>query len=90
MTKRLSERLRGVAALEALEAAGHLWATTTETADVLERDLSAIYGALERGEIPSTRVGQRYNIPVAWLRRQADGLPEADSDGRLRTARDAR
>jgi hypothetical protein len=70
----MTERLRGAAALEALEAAGKLWATPAQTADVLERDLKATYLALERGEIPSNRIGQRYNVPVAWLRRQADGV----------------
>lgn len=82
MTKRQAERLRGAAALEALEAAKHLWATPVETADVLERDLRAVYAALESGDIPSNRVGQRYNVPVAWLRRQADGPSEPAGDAR--------
>ena len=59
----MSGQLRGAPALEALEAAGKLWATPAQAADVLER-----------GEIPNNRVGQRYNVPVAWLRRQADGV----------------
>jgi hypothetical protein len=70
----MSGQLRGAPALEALEAAGKLWATPAQAADVLERDLRAVYTALERGEIPNNRVGQRYNVPVAWLRRQADGV----------------
>lgn len=80
----MTERLRGAAALAALEAEGRLWCTPAQVADVMERDTRTIYGALERGEIPFTRVGQRYNIPTAWLRRQAAGLPEPEPAGGAR------
>jgi hypothetical protein len=71
----VDDQLRGEAALKALEKAGKLWISPAKAAAVMERDVRTIYGALERGEIPNTKVGQRYQIPVAWLRRQADGLP---------------
>jgi hypothetical protein len=67
------DRLRGAAKLEALEAEGRLWATPAETADVLERDVKSVYAGLDRGDIPSVRVGPRYQISVAWLRRAAEG-----------------
>lgn len=37
---------------------------------VLPHRKTAIYGAIERGEIPSIRIGSRLLIPVAELRRQ--------------------
>jgi len=66
--------LKGAAALAALEARGELFCFPADVAAVLGRNLKTIYPALERGEIPFTRVGQRYSIPVAWLRRAAEGL----------------
>ncbi len=68
---------RGAAALRALEEEGRLFTTPAGVAAVLERDIKSVYLGLERGDIPSTRVGPRYQISVAWLRRQADGVPES-------------
>lgn len=66
--------LRGAAALEALELSGRSWAYPAEVAAVFDgKDVKTIYPALERGEIPSVRIGQRWQISVAWLRRQVDG-----------------
>jgi hypothetical protein len=67
----VTDRLRGAAALAALE--GRLWATPAQVAAVLERDVKSVYFGLERGDIPSIRVGPRYQISVAWLRRAAEG-----------------
>ena len=69
----LAKQLRGTAALKALESEGRLFASPAQVAAIMDRDIRTIYGALERGEIPSTRIGQRYSIPVAWLR-QASGV----------------
>jgi hypothetical protein len=71
----IDPQLRGAAALGALEDAGRLFAYPSEVAAVLERDLKTVYLGLKREEIPSTRVGQRYQIALAWLRRQAAGVP---------------
>jgi hypothetical protein len=76
-----TDRPRGRAALEALEAQGKLFAYPADVADIFEQDRKTIYLALERGTIPSTRIGQRYQIPVAWLRRQVDGVPERTAAG---------
>jgi excisionase family DNA binding protein len=69
----VAEELKGAAALKALEKTGRLWATTPEAAAVMERDIRTVRAALQRGEIPHTKVGVRYQIPVAWLRRAAEG-----------------
>jgi excisionase family DNA binding protein len=69
-------KTRGAAALAELTQAGRLFASPDEVAAVLELERKTIYLALERGEIPFTRIGQRYQIPVAWLVRQAEGKPE--------------
>jgi excisionase family DNA binding protein len=74
-------QLNGAAVLAALEARGDLFCFPADVAAVLGRNLKTIYPALERGEIPHTRVGQRYSIPVAWLRRQADGLDDRQPTG---------
>jgi len=54
--------LRDAAALEAL--GDRLFATPREVADVIERDIRSVYAALKHGEIPHTRIGQRYQVPV--------------------------
>ena len=78
----MGKQLQGTAALADLERKGFLFATPAEAAAVMRRDVRTIYAGLERGEIPSTRVGQRFQIPVAWLRRQADGPSEPAGDAR--------
>jgi hypothetical protein len=65
--------LTGEAVLAALEAAGKTFGYPADAAVVFEKDIKTIYLAMERGEIPHTRIGQRYHIPVAWMRRQVDG-----------------
>lgn len=69
-------RLKGAPALKALEEAGRLFATPVEVAAVLDRDVKSVRAAIVQGEIPSTKVGPRYQIAAAWLRRQADGVPD--------------
>jgi hypothetical protein len=69
-------RLKGAPALKALEEAGRLFATPGEVAAVLDRDIKSVYLGLERGQIPSIRVGPRYQISVAWLRKQASSTPD--------------
>jgi hypothetical protein len=68
------DRVKGLVALTALEEAGRLFCFPADVANVLDKDVRTIYDALERDEIPHTRIGQRYHISVAWLRRQADGI----------------
>ena len=69
----IDTELRGAAALEALEAEGRLFAYPAEVARVMQRDPRTIYAGIEHGEIPATRVGQRYQVSVAWLKRAAEG-----------------
>ena len=80
----VNDRLCGAAKLAALEAAGKLFATPAEAADVLERDIKSVRAGLDRGEIPAVRVGPRWQISVKWLRRQADGVPEPETAGGAR------
>jgi hypothetical protein len=69
-------RLKGAPALKALEEAGRLFASPVEVAAVLDRDIKSVRAAVAHGDIPSIRVGPRYQVSVAWLRRQADGVPD--------------
>jgi excisionase family DNA binding protein len=61
-------------ALAALEAKGDLFTSASTAAVVLGRNYRTVLAAIERGDIPHTRMGQQYMVPVAWLRRQADGV----------------
>jgi excisionase family DNA binding protein len=65
--------------LDELIAAGRNFATAAEAKAILEVDERTIYAGIERGEIPATRMGNRWKIPVAWLRKEAglDGAPTA-------------
>ena len=58
-------------ALAALD--GKLFTGVPETATVIDADQRTVRRALEAGEIPGVRIGQRWRIPVAWLREQAAG-----------------
>ena len=69
--------LKGRAALEALESEGRLFASPAEAAAVLERDHRTVRLAMARGEVPYTRVGNRFSISVHWLRRTAEGRAAA-------------
>ena len=58
---------------------GHLFATVAEVAEIRRVDRKAILQGIRVGRIPAEREGQRWRIPVAWLKAQAScGLP-ADS-----------
>jgi len=75
--------IRGAALLEQLEHQGQLFCQPADTAAVTGKDPRTIYAAIKSGEIPSTKIGQRYHISVAWLRRQVDGtdVPAAGQAG---------
>lgn len=65
---------------QAKEALGDsLFASVPETAAVLRTDERTLRRALEAGEIPGVRVGQRWKIPTAWLR-SAAGLGGDDDE----------
>lgn len=44
-----------------------------DTAAVLDMGMTATRQAVQRGDIPSTRVSRDYRIPTKWLRAQLDG-----------------
>ena len=48
-----------------------LFATSTEAAVILDIDRRTLRSAIERGEIPATRAGATWRVPVSWLREQA-------------------
>lgn len=50
---------------------GRLFADVPETAAILGRDERTVRKAAAEGEIPATRVGQKWLVPTAWLREQA-------------------
>jgi hypothetical protein len=72
----MARKLKGRAALKALEDDGNLFGSPADIAAIMRRDIRTVYAGLARGEIPSVRVGQRYQISLAWVRRQVDGVPE--------------
>jgi hypothetical protein len=76
------DKIKGEAALAALEAQGKTFGFPADVADVFGKDVKAVYLALERGEIPHVRIGQRYQISVAWMRRQVDGVDVPELAGR--------
>ncbi len=73
----IDQNLKGRAALEALERTGRLFAYPAEAAAVLERDHRTVRLAMKRGEVPYTRVGNRFSISIDWLRRTAEGRAAA-------------
>lgn len=50
---------------------GKLFATVPEAAVVLRSDVRSVRRSIAAGDIPSTPVGPRKLVPVAWLRRAA-------------------
>ena len=58
------------------ELNGRLFADVPEVASITGRDDRTIRRAAAAGEIPSTKVGNKYMIPTAWIREQA-GQPTA-------------
>jgi excisionase family DNA binding protein len=58
------------------ELEGRLFADIPQAAAILGRDERTVRRAAAEGEIPATKVGAKYLIPVAWLREQA-GEPSA-------------
>jgi excisionase family DNA binding protein len=59
----------GRTAAEVLD--GNLFADVPETAEILRYDERTVRRAIEAGEIPAVRAGERWRVPTAWLRAQA-------------------
>jgi excisionase family DNA binding protein len=49
---------------------GRVFATVTEAAVILHLDSRTLRKAIAAGDIPATRAGPAYRIPVAWLQEQ--------------------
>ena len=60
------------------ELEGKLFATVPEAAVVLRSDVRSVRRSIATGHIPSTPVGPRKLVPVAWLR-QAAGLETSEA-----------
>jgi hypothetical protein len=52
------------------------FAEVWEVAALFRSDRRTIRAQCREGGIPSVKIGAEYRIPVAWLRRQADGVPD--------------
>lgn len=65
----MRDRDQGATTLEDL--AGRNFATVPETAEILGYDPRVVRRAISDGEIPATKAGATYRVPVAWLRQQA-------------------
>jgi excisionase family DNA binding protein len=50
---------------------GKLFADVPETAAFLRYDQRTVRRAIEAGDIPAIKVGERWRIPTRWLREQA-------------------
>jgi len=48
-----------------------LFADVPEAAAILRYDVRTVRRALEAGDIPGVKYGQRWRIPTSWLRAQA-------------------
>ncbi len=57
--------------LDALVASGAAFTDTPTAAVILGADERTVRSAIKSGDIPAVRVGQRWKISVAWLRRAA-------------------
>lgn len=70
------------ARIERLEAAeGTRLLSLNETAERLGLSRSTLYDRVNRGEIPTMRVGKRHRVPAAWV---ADTLAAAIADMQAR------
>ena len=63
------------AALAALVASGAIFADVPAAAAIMQMDERTVRGAIRAGDIPGVKSGQRYRIPVDWLRKAAAGQP---------------
>jgi excisionase family DNA binding protein len=50
---------------------GRLFATVPETSVVLRADEPAVRRMIAAGDIPATRVGRVWRVPVSWIRTAA-------------------
>jgi excisionase family DNA binding protein len=57
-----------------------LFADVPEVAALLRIDQRAVRRQIEQGDIPAIRTGQRWRIPTAWLRAQAQ-IGDTDAAG---------
>jgi len=62
---------RGPLTLDDLE--GRNFAYPHEVARILRTDVRTVRRAINDGQIPATKVGAAYRVPVAWLRQAAAG-----------------
>jgi excisionase family DNA binding protein len=60
--------------------AGRLFATVPEAAAILRYDVRTVRRGIAAGEIPATKAGTTYRIPVSWLRKQAGETTDDDKD----------
>lgn len=54
------------------ELAGRNFATVAETASIMRCDRRTVRTACRLGEMPYTKAGVEYRIPVSWLRQQVE------------------
>jgi excisionase family DNA binding protein len=67
-----------MSALTLADLDGKLFAEVPEVAELLRNDVRTVRRAIERGEIPAIRTGQRWRVPTSWLR-QAAGLETSEA-----------
>ena len=75
---RVTVRLSPVASEVLASLDGKLFASAPEVAAVLRSDPRSVRRSIVAGDIPATRVGPRWLVPVAWLRRAA-GLETSEA-----------
>lgn len=67
-----------MSALTIADLDGRLFAEVPEVAQLMRSDARTIRRAIERGEIPAVRTGQRWRVPMSWLRKAA-GLETSEA-----------
>jgi excisionase family DNA binding protein len=65
--------------------AGRLFATVPEAAAILRYDVRTVRRGIAAGEIPATKAGSTYRVPVSWLRKQAGEATGEEEDQLRRT-----
>jgi Helix-turn-helix domain len=61
------------------DLSGQTFCDVPQVAAVLNRDERTVRRALEAGKIPGRKVGNRWAVPVSWLRQEA-GVSEPAPD----------
>jgi excisionase family DNA binding protein len=66
-----TNRARPVASLPEAEARGLTFISAREAAIILRADPRTVRRSIAAGDIPATKIGAQFRVPVAWVRQAA-------------------